>query len=136
MSNTNPPDGKSAKAGLTRGMTSRKRRPKSPEDKQLLKDISYRLGVLRRHLGHTPQSFAAALGMTVRAYIAYERGERTGRGWLGVMFGLFDLTNVSADWLFTGLPSAADDSTRRNDQRPLFSGGRPMPPAVRLAGRA
>ncbi len=57
----------------------RKHRPPSPEERQFYKDVSYRLGVLRRHLGHTPQSFAAGLGMTVRAYIAYERGDAAAR---------------------------------------------------------
>ena len=112
--------------------TDRKQRPPSPEEQQFYKDCSHRLVVLRQHLGHSPQSLAAGLGMTVRAYIPYERGERTGQGWLGMMYGLFELTGVSVDWLFTGLPSIADDSTRRNDRRPLLQGGRPMPPVVRV----
>ena len=70
-------------------MTSRKQRPPSPEKQQLLKDISHRLGVLRRHLGHTPQSFAAG-----------------------------------------------DDSSPRNDRRPVFQDGSPIPPVLRLEGRA
>ena len=116
--------------------TARKRRPKSPEEKQFFKDFGYRLGVLRRHLGHTPQSFAAALGMTVRAYLAYERGERTSSGWWRVIRGVVPLTGISCDWWFTGTADHLDKSSVRNDERPLYEGGRPIPPKLRLAGGA
>ena len=117
-------------------MTSRKQRPQSPEHQQFYKDVSCRLGVLRRHLGHTPQSFAAGLGMTVRAYVAYERGERTRQGWFGVLLGVVKLTGVSVDWFLHGKVNCLDDSSPRNDRRPVFQDGCPIPPALRLAGRA
>ncbi len=99
------------------------------------KDISCRLCVLRRHLGHTPQSFAAGLGMTVRAYVAYERDERT-QGWMRMMCGVLELTGVSVDWFLTGKIDSQDDSSPRNDRCPVFQDGSPIPPVVRLAGRA
>ena len=116
---------------MTARRKGRKQRPPSPEGQQFYKDLSYRLGVLRRHLGHTPQSFAAALGMTVRAYIPYERDERT-QGWMRVMCGVFELTGVSVDWFLSGRPDGFDDSSPRNDRQPLFQDGRPIPPALRV----
>ena len=76
---------------------------------------------MRRHLGHTPKSFAAALGMSKAAYLPYEKkGQRGERGWTAMVPRIVYLglpRPVSLNWLFTGeeYPGA-----ERNDDLPLF----------------
>ena len=80
-----------------------------------------RLASLRRILGYTPDSFAALLGMSRRAYLAYERGQRTqSAAWLRVGRAAHDATGVSFDWLFVGPPD------------PMFRPGCARGPTLRL----
>lgn len=73
-----------------------------------------RLRVVRQHLGYSPAMLASKLGLTERAYLAYERGQRT-RGWNKLIYPIIDATGVSLDWLFDR------DESGRNDNRPIFS---------------
>ena len=94
---------------------------KRPSKAQFYRGCSLRLGVLRRHLGHTPGSLAAELGMTKRAYSAYERGERSAQGWTRMLhrfLGLNSPNPVSLDWLFLGKHSFSGGE--RDDSRPEF----------------
>ncbi len=89
--------------------------------KQLYLDAGLRLRTLRRHLGHTPESFADALGMTKRAYLPYEKGQRNGHVWTRVIFRIVGLDlpyPVSLDWLITGKDRPGGD--RKDNHHPLF----------------
>ena len=83
-------------------------------------DISKRLRVLRRHLGRTPESFAAALGMSKTAYLPYEKGQRGKREWTNMVPRIVYLgwsRPVSLNWLVTGEDGPGGE---RNDDLPLF----------------
>lgn len=89
------------------------------------REVGERLGYLRRYLGHEPDAFAASLGMTTRAYLPYERGERRqGAAWLRVLLAACERTGVSLDWLLR-----ADGS-----RHPQFLYGHRRRPALRVIG--
>ena len=79
-----------------------------------------RLRVLRHHIGQTPEAFAERLGLSKRAYLAYERGRRRSPGWTNLIYPLLDETGVSLDWLFLGRSNLTGV---RNDNRPRLIAG-------------
>ena len=112
-----------------------------PAKEQFYLDSGLRLKVLRRHLGHTPESFAAALGMTKgSSYLPYEKGQRGDRGWTRMVFRIRDLDlpqPVSWNWLFAGEYCRDGE---RNDNRPVFrhpdNSYRPIPARRRVTDRS
>ena len=97
-------------------------------------DTAWRLYQLRRVLGRSQHEMAAALGMTVRTYRAYERNQRTGRGWLRFIYRVVDaaqagddVQRVSLNWLMCG----SFYPWHPSDDRPLDWRGRPLRPPLR-----
>ncbi len=102
------------------------------DERAFYREAGERLAVLCCYLGHSPESFAAMLGLKRRAYVAFERGER-GCGWAELARVLSERTNVSLDWVFTGC-LGVHHPAGRNDRRPLFRDGRAVAPALRVIG--
>jgi DNA-binding transcriptional regulator YiaG len=61
-----------------------------------------RLRTLRLHLGLTEQEMAARLGMSKRAYAAWETPERSTRGATLFSIRLAEQFDVSIDWIVIG----------------------------------
>ena len=91
-----------------------------------VKQVSARLGLLRKWLGLSEQEMADRLGITVHAYRDYELGRSK---WNDVAFALrlADATNVSVDWMWCG--GYWDGPASRI---PLAIDGRPMRPVLRV----
>lgn len=88
--------------------------------------VAARLAVLRRYLGHTPESFAELLGFTARTYRAYEAGQRPTGHWTRMLPALAHI-DVSLDWLLGGIFA----KPLHNDRRPTFI-GTARPPVLRV----
>lgn len=86
------------------------------EESQFARDAAFRLAKYRNSRGESPEVFAARLGMTARAYMAYERGERHGWGWthLTARLAQSDLP-ISLGWLFCG-----DGPMNRGNPKPTL----------------
>ncbi len=85
---------------------------------------------MREVLGYSPESFAALIGYSTRAHMAYERGQRTqGSACMHHTLAVHDATGVSFDWLLTGKFGRTDTP---NDMRPVNTWGEPIKPVVRL----
>ncbi len=98
------------------------------DERAFNREAGARLAVLRRHLGHTPATFAEMLDISVRTLCARERGERV--YWGRFLESVLDATGVSASWLFNG---DTGPETPRNDLSPRFlRGSRTRPPALRV----
>ena len=68
-----------------------------PLDKTL---IGRRLAAVREHVGLSQEAFAEALGVSKRAYIHYERGEREPPA--GLFKSIYDLYDIDYLWLMSG----------------------------------
>ena len=106
-------------------------RPRIPRSRERwVKEMGTRLVFLRQRLGLSPAEMATKLGMTARAYRAYERGHPK---WKDSSFTMrvSAATNVSTDWLWVGGRWGGPRS-----RVPLTVAGTPMRPALRVvAGR-
>ncbi len=92
--------------------------------------LGRRLARLREVLGYSPESFAALIGYSTRAHMAYERGQRTqSSACMHHTLAVTDATGVSIGWLLTGKFGRTDTP---NDQRPMDAWGQPIKPVVRL----
>ena len=69
----------------------------SPIDKEM---IGRRLAAVRAKVGLSQEAFAEALGLSKRAYIHYERGEREPPA--GLFKALYDLYGIDYLWLMSG----------------------------------
>lgn len=69
----------------------------TPLDKTL---IGRRLAAVRAHVGLSQEVFAEALGVSKRAYIHYERGEREPPA--GLFKAIYDLYGIDYLWLMSG----------------------------------
>lgn len=69
----------------------------SPHDKEM---IGRRLAAVRAKVGLSQEAFAEALGLSKRAYIHYERGEREPP--LGLFKSIYDLYGIDYLWLMSG----------------------------------
>lgn len=69
----------------------------SPLDKLL---IGRRLAAVRAKVGLSQEAFAEALGLSKRAYIHYERGEREPPA--GLFKAIYDLYGIDYLWLLSG----------------------------------
>lgn len=84
----------------------------SPLDKVL---IGRRLAAVREELGLSQEAFADSLGVSKRAYINYEHGEREAP--MGVIKAVFDLYQVDMAWLLSGSGEAPKRSSATVDFR-------------------
>jgi transcriptional regulator with XRE-family HTH domain len=69
----------------------------TPLDKTL---IGHRIAAVRAKIGLSQEAFAEALGVSKRAYIHYERGEREPPA--GLFKAIYDLYGIDYMWLLSG----------------------------------
>ena len=119
-----PHDGMGRKAANDRGTA------KEPE-------MAGRLVQLRQRLGYTPAEMAAALNLSTRSYLPYERNQRKQRGWMRMTYRIVDAMdagalpdNLSLNWLIMGRLRPWGPPA----DRPLQLDGRPLPPPMRVVG--
>ena len=102
-------------------------RPRIPRSRERwVREMGTRLVFLRQWLDLSQAEMATKLGMTVRAYRAYERGHPK---WIDSSFTtrVSAATNVSTDWLWIGGYWGGPPS-----RMPLTVAGGPMRPVLRV----
>ena len=102
-------------------------RPRIPRSRERwVKEMGTRLVFLRQWLDLSQAEMATKLGMTVRAYRAYERGHPNWKDW-SFTTRVSAATNVSIDWLWIGGYWGGPPS-----RVPLTVSGAPMRPVLRV----
>jgi transcriptional regulator with XRE-family HTH domain len=85
--------------------------------------VHARLRTLRLLFGLTEQEMAVRMGMSERAYAAWETPERSSRSFPLFAIRLAEQFGVSIDWIATGGQIAGP----RDDEMPQAPGGGPLP---------